>query len=125
PRLTEARKENEMRGLPSQPQNQNGKSKEQSREATAENKDRAPLPEARRHQEEVKKTLDELLKLLEPWSSTREVKGEAGSILQDQQDLKKQTEELADHTRGKKLKELDSAQKAELEKTAELQNKLA
>jgi len=122
PRLTEARKETEMGSAAQRPQGAEEKGKEQGREETA--RDRAPLPEARRHQEEVKKTLDELLKLLEPWSSTREVKGEAKSILQDQHDLHKQTEELANDTRGKKLAELDSTQKAELEKTAELQNKL-
>jgi hypothetical protein len=123
PRLTEARKETEMGRTPPRGEDKSSQAVEENR--TTDNKEKAPLPEARRHQEEVKKTLDELLKLLEPWSSTREVKGEAKSILQDQHDLHKQTEELANDTRGKKLAELDSAQKAELEKTAELQNKLA
>jgi len=89
-------------------------------------KDKAPLPEARKHQEEVKKTLTELLKLLEPWSTTREVKGEAKSILQEQRTLAAQTAKLAEKIDpGEKAETLRPELKAELDKTAELQNKLA
>src|SRR5207253_9302966 len=64
PRLTNARKQNEA-----------------SAAKAPEPKDKAPLQEARKHQEEVDKTLTDLRKLLEPWSSTREIKGEAKTIL--------------------------------------------
>jgi hypothetical protein len=108
PRLTEARKENE-----------DGPAKRSAEERT-----KGPLPQARKHQEEVKKTLNELLKLLEPWSSTREVKGEAKSILQDQRKLAEQTENLAKDL-GATLEKLSPSQKAELEKAEELQKSLA
>ena len=89
-------------------------------------KDRAPLPKARKHQEEVKKTLTELLKLLEPWSTTREVKGEAKSILQEQRTLAAQTAKLAEKTKpGEEVHNLRPELKSELDKTADLQNKLA
>jgi hypothetical protein len=123
PRLTEARKETEMSR-----RSQGSEKKAQPQEpeaASAANKDRAPLPEARRHQDEVKKTLDELLKLLEPWSSSREVKGEARSILQEQTELQKQTEKLAEETRGQPVDKLDANSRAEVDRLAELQNKLA
>jgi hypothetical protein len=108
PRLTEARKESELRA--------------EARSAA----DQSPLADARKHQEEVKKTLGELLKLLEPWSSTREVKGEAKLILRDQQKLNKETEKLGQEVAsGVDSKSLTDAQKAELEKAAELQNQLA
>ena len=58
-------------------------------------KTRAPLTEARKHQEEVEKSLTGLLKLLEPWSSTREVKGEAKAILQEQDKLNQDTTKLS------------------------------
>jgi hypothetical protein len=110
PRLTEARKENDAGP---------------DRRAPAE-KNKAPLPQARKHQDEVKKTLNDLLKLLEPWSSTREVKGEARSILQDQRRLGEQTENLAKNLpAGESADKLDPAQRAELQKAEELQKNLA
>jgi hypothetical protein len=110
PRLTEARKANEM-GRPQRP---------------SSDKDKEPLTEARRHQEEVEKTLGGLLKLLEPWSSSREVKGEAQSILRDQQKLREQTANLARQVpAGEERERLNAGQRAELEKAEELQKKLA
>jgi hypothetical protein len=87
---------------------------------------RNPLSEARKHQEEVDKTLRELLKLLEPWSSTREVKGEAQSILEEQRKLGKQTAELEQKIPlSADRDELKPAQKVELEQTQESQRELA
>jgi hypothetical protein len=85
-----------------------------------------PLREARRHQEEVENTLGELLKLLEPWGSINEIKGDAKSILQDQRKLFQETRSLdKDGTRGKKPEELTPEQKALLDKAAQWQSKLA
>jgi hypothetical protein len=110
PRLTEARKESEE-GPDKRP---------------PEEKNKGPLPQARKHQQEVKKTLSDLLKLLEPWSSTREIKGEARSILQDQRRLADQTESMARNLRaGENPDRLDPSQRAELEKAEELQKNLA
>src|SRR5260370_2538873 len=52
------------------------------------------LAEARRDQEEIERTLSDLLERLEPWSSSREIKGEAGKILEEQKKLLAELEEL-------------------------------
>src|SRR5207244_11377793 len=49
------------------------------------------LDQARLHQEEVEKTLTDLLSRLEPWTSTREVKGEARALLHEQQQAQRAT----------------------------------
>lgn len=110
PRLTEARKQNEL-GAPSQ---------------TPEERARNPLTEARKNQEEVARTVDDLLKLMEPWSTTREVKGEARSLLQDQQRLREETSKLGTQLPpGEDRANLNPNQQVELERTAEQQSKLA
>jgi hypothetical protein len=110
PRLTEARKENEIR----------------SGRQPAADPAKGPLSQARKHQEEVKATLEGLLKQLEPWTSTREVTGEATSLLQDQRKLGEQTEELAKKVpAGVPREELTNpALKAELQKAEEQQQRL-
>jgi hypothetical protein len=109
PRLTEARKAQEM--SPGKPPTQEPQQK--------------LLSDARKHQEEIEKTLGELLKLLEPWSSTHELKGEARSILQDQRKLQEQTGKLAKDLTGKEMTDLAPEERAKLEDAAERQNKLA
>jgi hypothetical protein len=53
------------------------------------------LQEAKQHQEEVGKTLNDLLNnTLDSFTSTQEVKGEAKSLLEDEKRLQKETEEL-------------------------------
>jgi hypothetical protein len=108
--LTEARKQNETR-IGQQPTTQ---------------ADTNPLAQARQHQEEVQKTLRELLKLLEPWSSTQEIKGEAKSILQAQRKLAEQTADLARALPlMPKRTDLKPAQRAELEQAGESQRGVA
>jgi hypothetical protein len=108
--LTEARKQSETR----------------TGQRSAADTEKRPLTEARHHQEEVQKTLSELLKLLEPWSSTREVQGEAKSILQEQRRLAEQTAGLAQEIPlSAERSKLKPAQKAELERTEESQRDLA
>lgn len=110
PELTEARKQSEIAA---------------SKKSTTV-PDRKPLSEARKHQEEVEKTIRELLKLLEPWSSTREVKGEAQSILQEQRKLVKQTAELEQKIPlSAERDDLKPPEKVELEQTEESQRELA
>src|SRR5207302_10614826 len=93
---------------------------------SASEQNKSALTEARRHQEEVEKTFGELLKLLEPWSSTREVKGEAKSILQEQRKLAEQTAGLAQELPlSAERDRLNPAQKAELDRAEELQRNLA
>jgi hypothetical protein len=110
PLLTEARKEKETG----------------TEKAPTSDKIKAPLTEARKHQEEIEKTLAGLLKLMEPWSTTSEVRGEAKAILQEQQKLQAETEKLKDQPASKsELEKLDPSQLSELEKTADLQKNLA
>jgi hypothetical protein len=110
PQLTEARKQSEM---------------ELTKAETARAL-RNPLSEARRHQEEVVKTLQELLQLLQPWNRTSAVRSEAKEIAQEQGRLKRQTACLGrEIPAGQKPAELSAVQNDELSRAAELQNKLA
>jgi hypothetical protein len=108
PRLTEARKENDSASPDQKPPQQGQK---------------GPLGEARQHQEEVENTLNDLLKLLEPWGHINQVKGEAKSILQEQQRLAEQTKNLQKEL-GSSRDALTPPQQAELDETAKLQGKL-
>src|SRR5262249_44400858 len=86
---------------------------------------RQELAEARRHQEEVERSLSDLLKDLEPWSSTREVKGEAGRILQEQKQAQAQLEDLQHKgLTGKNPDELTREEKADLEALFDIQKRL-
>ena len=86
---------------------------------------RQAVDQAHEMQEEVEKTLSDLLTRMEPWSSSREVKGEAGRILQEQRKLQAQAEELEKKLPfGKALEDLTEAQRAELENLADSQKRL-
>ncbi|HBI45790.1 MAG TPA: hypothetical protein DDY78_23495, partial [Planctomycetales bacterium] len=85
---------------------------------------RQAVAQAREMQEEVEKTLTDLLTQMEPWSSSREVKGEAGRILQEQRKLLARTEELKNKLLGKETSELTPAQQAELDESADSQRRL-
>jgi hypothetical protein len=86
PRLTEARKLGETGRSPS-----------------SDPKETNPLTDARKHQDEVEKTLSDLLARMEAWSSTREIKGETKSILEDQKRLRQETERLNKDLQGRTL----------------------
>jgi hypothetical protein len=110
PRLTEARKENESPSPDRKPPKPGEK---------------GALGEARQNQEEVENTLNELLKLLEPWGHINQVKGEAKNILQEQRRLAEQTKNLDQkETVGNKTEALTPEQRAKLEEAAKLQGKL-
>jgi hypothetical protein len=85
-----------------------------------------PLTEARRGQQEVAKTLRELLRLMEPWSSTQEARSEAKSVQLEQVELRRQTEQLSKKIpAGQEPGRLGPEQKGELDRMADLQGKLA
>ena len=86
---------------------------------------RQAVAEAREMQDEVEKTLSDLLTRMEPWSSSREVKGEAGRLLQDQNKVEAQTEELAKKVLGKQPNELTDEQKAKRDELIDSQKRLA
>jgi hypothetical protein len=98
---------------------------EAARERLTPARPREALAEARRHQEEIEKTLSDLLQQMEPWTNSREIKGEAGRILQEQQRLQAAVEELAerkDFPPGASS-ELNDRQKAELDALSDAQKK--
>jgi hypothetical protein len=86
---------------------------------------RQALADARRGQEEVERSLGALLQRLEPWSSTREIKGEAGRILQEQRELQAKLEALDQKgLTGKTPEELNQRERAELETLEDAQRRL-
>jgi len=86
---------------------------------------REQLTDARQHQEEVEKTLNDLLARLEPWSSAQEVKGEAKRLLEDQKQLQRQTEDQANKpTQGKDPEKLTEQEKNDLKNMKEAQQRL-
>jgi hypothetical protein len=85
------------------------------------------LAEARRGQEAVERSFDEMLKRLEPWGGALETRGEAGQILEEQKKLQAETEKLMDPKKdliGKKPEDLDRQEWAELDAVREEQQKL-
>jgi hypothetical protein len=87
---------------------------------------RQALAEARKAQEEVEKTLNDLLtSRLEKWSSSHEIKGEANRLLEEQKRLQAQVEKLEkQEMAGKSLQNLTKAQQADLDNLREAQQKL-
>ncbi len=90
------------------------------------------LEEAHRDQEEVERTLSELLERLEPWSSSREIKGEAGKILEEQkklhaelEELKKEKDAQGQELLGSSPDKLTPAQQVEREELSAAQQRLA
>jgi uncharacterized integral membrane protein len=94
------------------------------------NQPRRALAEARKAQEEVEKTLDDLLtRRLEPWTSSHEIKGEANRLLEDQKRLEGEIQKLTQDPSkkdsiGKSPDKLTREQRAELEDHKEAQQKL-
>jgi hypothetical protein len=85
-----------------------------------------PLARAERHQQEVEETLQALLERLEPWSAASEVRGEARSLLGELRRASEQSRRLEGTIPlGAKLDRLTPEQRAELEKAAARQDRLA
>lgn len=87
--------------------------------------EKGPLDQARQHQENVESTLNGLLKLMEPWGSLNEVRGEAQDIRQQQGNLHNQTRSLASKVDpGTPREGLSPEQQTALDQAAEAQRKL-
>jgi hypothetical protein len=86
------------------------------------------LTDTRKRQEEVEKTLTDLLTRMEPWSNTREIKGEAAQLLQEQRRLQAQLEKLQQDKElklaGEKPENLNERQRTELENARDAQRRL-
>ncbi len=116
------------------------RAKELQRQAEGDRRDaqRAPDPDkprqnltdARKSQEEVEKTINDLLtRRLEPWTSSHEIKGEANRLLEEQKRLQAESEKLNEREQkegaaGKMPSELTAPQRAELENLRDGQRKL-
>jgi hypothetical protein len=85
------------------------------------------LAQARHHQEEIERTLSDLLRRMEPWTNSREIKGEAGRLLQEQQKVEAAVQDLLDKKaipQGLFRDKLTDSQRAELEALSAAQKKL-
>ncbi len=89
-----------------------------------ESKAGEPLNAARKRQEEVEKTLNDLLARLEPSSAVGEIKGEARDLLDAQKQLQARVEEMELKTRGKKPDELTVQEREDLKALREGQQEL-
>lgn len=91
---------------------------------------RKVLAAARKDQEEVEKTLNDLLtRRLEPWTSSHEIKGEANQLLEEQKRLQAEVEKMAEQqqekdTAGKSPQELTQEQQADLDTMRQTQQKI-
>ena len=102
-----------------------GRERDDANEQTPAAAPRQAVADAKEMQEEVEKTLNDLLGRMESFSGTREVKGEAGRILQDQRKLEAEAEELAKKTPpGKEPDQLTPEQKAALAELRDGQKRL-
>jgi hypothetical protein len=109
PLLTEARKQNELA---------------QEKPPTPQRRQRGPLAEAGEHQQEVERTLSDLLASLDPFSTKRQARAEAKAIQAEQKKLGEQVNKLKEEIpQGKEAEQPD--QKAELERAGEWQGRLA
>jgi hypothetical protein len=85
-----------------------------------------PLPKAIEHQREAERTLRDLLDQMQPWTEARELRSEAGALLQDQEKAKRDRADLeARGAIGKAKEQLPSDQQEQLDRLAERQSALA
>lgn len=85
-----------------------------------------PLPKAVEHQREAERTLGDLIDRLQPWTDARELRGEAGAVLKDQEKAGRDRAELeAKSEIGKPKEELSPEQQQQLDRLAERQAALA
>lgn len=120
-----AQLEEEARRTQQQAQDLRQSAQEMRQGDRGEDEVKEQLAEARHHQEEVEKTLNDLLnRVLDPFASTSEVRGEAKTILQEQRRLLQQTEELNKQMLGDKPETLPQPQQAQLEQTKDDQRRL-
>jgi hypothetical protein len=117
----------EMKQRASELQQQANRDRQDAKETPDPELPRKALAEARKAQEEVEKTLNDLLaRRLEPWTSSHEIKGEANRLLEEQKRVQAAVEKLEkEDTVGKSRNELKPTQQAELDNLKESQEKLA
>ncbi len=78
-----------------------------------------PLGEALKHQQEIEQTLNKLLQRLEPWSSANEIHSETRALLDEQENLNKETHQLDSQIPpNERTDRLPPQQQADLDKAA-------
>lgn len=97
---------------------------EQPPAQTPEDAARKNLADARAGQDEVERTLTDLLSRLEPWANSREIQGEARKLLQEEKAIEQKAAALEKMQGGKELKNLTPEEKIEKNNLAEEQKKL-
>src|SRR5262249_57889345 len=83
--------------------------------------------DARRHQEEVQRTLSELLKELDSFASTAGIRGQAKSILEKQKQVNQETKDFLEknpNSSGEPRDRLSDKENAQLEKLSDNQRDL-
>ena len=98
--------------------------RDRAKEKEQETKARESIQAARRRQEEVTKTLNDLLARLEPSSVVGEIKGEARDLLDAQRELEARVKKMEEKTRGKNPDELTMEEREELKAAREAQQEL-
>jgi hypothetical protein len=123
PQITSARQKlgtgAEAKGDSTKEKDKGEKAKGQPKETKGDTKGSSDLAKARGNQEEVQKTLDDLLKYLDHWASTQEIKGELRAVLQEQRDLKAELEKI-----GPDPKPGEEQAQAAVRKVADFQHRL-
>jgi hypothetical protein len=123
----------ELRGKTRELREQAARDRAEAAREPEEAEPRQALADTRKHQEEVEKTLNDLLARLEPWTSSREIKGEANRLLQEQRGLQGQVEKLMQAEKnaqedrdffGKSRDELPERLRAELDNVKDGQRRL-
>jgi hypothetical protein len=101
-------------------------SKREAEKLQKESKTAEALAAARKRQEEVTKTLNDLLARLEPSSVVAEIRGEARDLLDAQRELEARVKKMAEKkdTDGKKPEELTLEQREELKAMRDAQQEL-
>jgi hypothetical protein len=121
---TDRKEADDLRRKASALQKEAGRERDDANEKAPAAGPRQAVAQARAMQEEVEKTLNDLLTQMEPWSSSREVTGEAGRILQEQRKLQARTEELKKKLLGKEASELSQAERTDLHDLVDSQRRL-
>ncbi len=122
---TDRKEADDLRHKAAALQKEAARERDDANEKTPAAAPRQAVAEAREMQDEVEKTLSDLLTQMEPWSSAREVKGEAGRLLQEQRKLQARAAELDKKLPpGSETSELSKEQQNELRDLADSQRRL-
>jgi len=93
--------------------------------AEPSDEEREAREQASRAQEEVQDRLRELIEMLDRGEDNWVVRNSIERLIREQQELREQTAQIGQQTAGREAQDLTSAERSELERIAERQNRLA